>query len=163
MLQLAKNDIQINVWWEVLVLTLSLNSQEGDTLSKKKSTLKWMFRVGLRAGLSKSEHFPSSAAKWQFQQEQAKPQQPVPCKGPALPWRNAGLSPICHRLPMWLAAQLFARDAAVPYLQGYFKNEHFEDRTSQTISLALDTVLPEQTWVIAEEWRWKLAFCKIRG
>jgi len=65
---------------------------------------------------------------------------------------------LCHRLPMWLVAQLCASNSAgLPHLQGYSKNECIEDRTSQTLILALHIVLAEQTRVREQECR--IALC----
>lgn len=157
----------MNVWWEVLVLVLSLNRQEGDTLSKKKKTnaLSGCSEEGCEQGFPKVSVSPLLSGQMAVSaRTTSKDTKAISMQGASFALEKRRFeSCLCHRLPTWLAAQLCARDVAVPYPQGYFRDEHVEDRTSQTIFLAPDTVLAEQTRVTAEEWRWKLAFWKIRG
>lgn len=144
---------------------INMVSEEAGVKHTKHENALWTgCSVGLWAGLSKSEHFfpPSQlplAVLTRTARTGKERKATSMSRGLSSALRKVGLSLICHRFPMWLVAQHCARDSAVPYLQGYSKDECIEDRTSQTILLALDIVIAEHTWVREQECRQKFALC----
>lgn len=150
---IGKNYVRMNVWWEVIVLTWSLKSQEGDMPSKKMYFELHVQSMTVSRACKKWAFFSPLNGHWQLQQEQQArtdkqqgQESHFHARSPALPWRNAGLS--LSSVTEFLCDELHncARDVTVPYLQDYFKDECIEGRASQIVFLALGTVLAEHIW-----------------